>query len=139
MRTPTGAAFVNFENPESATKSIMNMNKKTVEEKQIKVMKYQTKQELKARKMAFQRNPMMMGQMPGMPPMGGRGGPPMPMQMPMPMPMMPGHPMGAFPGSRPVPQPGRRPPFQQTPPQAAQGPQLPAGFENVRTLTKQER
>jgi len=52
MRTPTGAAFVNFENMESATKAIMNMNKKMVEEKQIKVMKYMTKQELKARKMA---------------------------------------------------------------------------------------
>ena len=31
----------------------MNMNKKMVEEKAIKVMKYMTKQELKARKMAF--------------------------------------------------------------------------------------
>jgi len=82
----------------------MKMNKKQVEEKPIKVMKYMEKKELKARKMAFQRNPMMMGQFPpGMPPMGGRGGPPMMAQMPMPMPMMPGHPMGSFPGNRPVP------------------------------------
>lgn len=43
MRTPTGAAFVNFESPESATKCIMNMNKKLVEDKSIKVMKYMTK------------------------------------------------------------------------------------------------
>jgi len=104
-----GFGFIVFENNESASKAMAEMNGNIVEGKELYVAIAQTKGQRKAAlaKQYAGRNHIPLGAQ--LPPhmMGGR----MPMMMPGPYgrPMMPPHMMGAMPGMRPPPMMARRP------------------------------